>query len=103
MRSILSIALLAFTALVQPACSTVLAPPTSNPSLSTITKPFTSLRRLFVASEDGTKIYAEAIGDKRNTPVVFIHGFGGSVVHFNKQFEDAKLLKNLYLVRLVTR
>lgn len=53
----------------------------------------------FVTSEDGTKIWADAIGDPSKPSVVFIPGASSSTLIFNKQFEDPELTKNLHLVR----
>jgi pimeloyl-ACP methyl ester carboxylesterase len=58
-----------------------------------------SLAQKFVTSTDGVQIYAEAIGDSRNPTVVFIHGYACASFHFDRQFEDVKLMEKLYLVR----
>lgn len=52
-----------------------------------------------VTSEDGTKIYATAIGDRKNPTAMFVRGLGCSLVHFNKQFADPKLRRNVHMVR----
>ncbi|CAL1712618.1 unnamed protein product [Somion occarium] len=57
----------------------------------------------FVASNDGTKIWADASGNPSKPAVVFIHGLGCTSVAFDKQFTDKNLLDNLYLVRYEMR
>jgi len=52
----------------------------------------------FVTSEDGTKIWTDAVGDPSKPSVVFIPGASSSVLVFDKQFEDPELEKNLHLV-----
>ena len=52
----------------------------------------------FVASEDGTKIWTDAVGDPSKPSVVFIPGASSSALVFDRQFEDPELVKNLYLV-----
>ncbi|KAK0435276.1 alpha/beta-hydrolase [Armillaria borealis] len=56
-----------------------------------------------VASQDGTRIWADAAGTPGKPPVVFIHGFLGSGMNWVKQFDDKQLLDNLYMIRYETR
>ena len=53
----------------------------------------------FVTSEDGTKLWTDAVGDPSNPSVVFIPGSSSSSLIFDKQFEDPDLTKSLYLVQ----
>lgn len=53
----------------------------------------------FVTSEDGTKIWTDAVGDPSKPSIVFIPGASSSALVFDRQFEDPELVKNLYLVR----
>ena len=53
----------------------------------------------FVTSKDGTKIWADAVGDPSKPSVVFIPGASASALVFDRQFEDPELTKNLHLVR----
>jgi pimeloyl-ACP methyl ester carboxylesterase len=48
---------------------------------------------VFVASKDGTSIYANAAGNPANPAVVFVHALGYSSVGFDDYFEDLELLK----------
>lgn len=52
----------------------------------------------FVQSKDGTQIWTHAAGNPAKPPVVFIPGFSCTALAFEKQFDDPKLLENLYLV-----
>jgi len=52
----------------------------------------------FVQSKDGTQIWTHAAGDPTKPAIVFIPGFSCTALAFEKQFEDPKLLENLYLV-----
>jgi pimeloyl-ACP methyl ester carboxylesterase len=52
----------------------------------------------FVTSEDGTKIWTDAVGDPSKPSAVFIPGASSSALVFDKQFEDPELTKNLRLV-----
>ncbi|SJK99136.1 uncharacterized protein ARMOST_02423 [Armillaria ostoyae] len=56
-----------------------------------------------VASQDGTRIWADAAGTPGKPPVVFIHGFLGSGMNWVKQFDDTQLLDNLYMIKYETR
>ncbi len=53
----------------------------------------------FVTSSDGSKIYAEAVGDPTKPALVLVPGYMLSTMVFDKQFEDKELQKELYLVR----
>ena len=52
-----------------------------------------------VRSEDGTEIYADAVGNPSLPSIVFIHGLALSSIVFEKLFQDRTLLDNAYLVR----
>lgn len=52
----------------------------------------------FVHSKDGTQIWTHAAGNPAKPAVVFIPGFSCTALAFEKQFDDPKLLENLYLV-----
>ena len=52
----------------------------------------------FVQSKDGTRIWTHAAGNPAKPAVVFIPGFSCTALAFEKQFDDPKLLENLYLV-----
>lgn len=52
----------------------------------------------FVQSKDGTQIWTHAAGDSTKPAVVFIPGFSCTALAFEKQFDDPKLLNDLYLV-----
>ncbi|KAF9644516.1 hypothetical protein BDM02DRAFT_940048 [Thelephora ganbajun] len=52
----------------------------------------------FVTSEDGTKIWADAVGDPSKPSVMFIPVTSSSTLIFGKRFEDFKLTKHLRLV-----
>ncbi|TCD70856.1 hypothetical protein EIP91_001164 [Steccherinum ochraceum] len=57
----------------------------------------------FITSKDGTKIWAEAAGNKSGIPVVFIHGLACTGHAWDKQFTDKKLTDSLYLIRYELR
>lgn len=57
-----------------------------------------SIRDKFVVSTDGTKIWAEGVGDQSKPAIVFLHGFAFSAVAFEKQFTDLTLRENLHMV-----
>ncbi|KAL0568952.1 hypothetical protein V5O48_013020 [Marasmius crinis-equi] len=52
-----------------------------------------------VISSDGGTIYAESIGDPNKPAIIFIPGWTMASIVFDKQFEDEKLRKELYLIR----
>ena len=52
----------------------------------------------FVQSKDSTRIWTHAAGNPAKPAVVFIPGFSCTALAFEKQFDDPKLLENLYLV-----
>lgn len=51
----------------------------------------------YVDSADGTRIYAEAVGDPAKPPMVFIHGGSLSSIIFDPIFNDTKWTDRLYL------
>ena len=53
--------------------------------------------------KDKTGIWTDAVGDPSNPSVVFIPGVMSDSQVFDKQFEDPKLAKDLYLVRHLLR
>ncbi|KAK0490144.1 alpha/beta-hydrolase [Armillaria luteobubalina] len=57
----------------------------------------------FVASQDGTRIWADAAGTPGKPPVVFVHGYLCSALVWVKQFNDKHLLDNLYMIKYETR
>ncbi|TRM69000.1 Alpha/Beta hydrolase protein [Schizophyllum amplum] len=57
----------------------------------------------FVESSDGSKIYAEAVGDPSNPPLVFVPGYTISTMAFDKQFENETMREQLYMVRFDPR
>ena len=52
----------------------------------------------FVRSSDGAQIYAEAVGDPSNPPIVLVPGYTLSTISFDKQFEDQTMREQLYMV-----
>jgi len=62
-----------------------------------------STQEQYVASADGTQIWAEAAGDPHKPAVVFIHGLACSALGFDRQFDDPELLQSLYMVRYEMR
>ncbi|KZT72980.1 alpha/beta-hydrolase [Daedalea quercina L-15889] len=62
----------------------------------------TSNERILTSS-DGTRIWAEAIGNAANPAVVFIHGLACSSMLFDKQFFNPVMLDKLYMVRYEMR
>ncbi|KDR80398.1 hypothetical protein GALMADRAFT_154024 [Galerina marginata CBS 339.88] len=51
-----------------------------------------------IQSSDGTDIFADAVGNPRNPPIVFVHGFTLSALVFDHLFHDERLLDHFYLV-----
>lgn len=51
-----------------------------------------------IQSSDGTDIFASAIGNSENPPIVFVHGFTLSALVFDNLFKDERLLDHFYLV-----
>ncbi|KDR73835.1 hypothetical protein GALMADRAFT_71580 [Galerina marginata CBS 339.88] len=49
-------------------------------------------------SSDGTDIFADAIGNPRNPPIIFVHGITLSALVFKDLFEDERLLNHFYLI-----
>ncbi|KAL2008440.1 hypothetical protein VTN00DRAFT_6634 [Thermoascus crustaceus] len=62
-------------------------------------KASTTVQSRSVTSADGTKVWAEAVGDARKPAVIFVHGFSGCRLVFEKQFEDPRLVERLFLIR----
>lgn len=56
------------------------------------------LTHQFVRSEDGTLIYADAVGNPLLPSIVFVHGLSLSSIVFEGLFQDRTLLANAYLV-----
>lgn len=54
----------------------------------------------YISSADGTKVYADAIGDSSNPSIVFIHGFALSASVFDNIFIGKRYADNYYLVCL---
>jgi pimeloyl-ACP methyl ester carboxylesterase len=59
---------------------------------------YSAVASKFVSSSDGSRIYAEAVGNPSNPAIVFVAGFTMSSIVFEKQFEDEALLSKLYMV-----
>ncbi|KAL1678986.1 Alpha/Beta hydrolase protein [Schizophyllum commune] len=57
----------------------------------------------FVRSSDGAQIYAEAVGDPSNPPIVLVPGYTLSTISFDKQFEDQTMREQLYMIRMDPR
>ncbi|EJD03372.1 alpha/beta-hydrolase [Fomitiporia mediterranea MF3/22] len=53
--------------------------------------------RKFVHSADGTKIYADAVGDSAHPALVFVHGFSSSAAVFDDIFSNPDNSKEFYL------
>lgn len=51
-----------------------------------------------VQSADGTKIYADAVGNSTNPTLIFVHGFSSSATVFDNIFSNATNSKEFYLV-----
>jgi hypothetical protein len=58
----------------------------------------TNITSQLVTSSDGAIIYAEATGNAKKPPVIFVTGYTQSGIVFDKQFEDAEMCSELYLV-----
>ena len=56
---------------------------------------------LTLTSKDGTKIYADALGNPSNPAIVFVHGVALCADVFDILFAKEILNKNFYLVRLI--
>lgn len=52
-----------------------------------------------ITSEDGTAIYADAIGDPSKPQIVFIHGLCLSGAVFDDVFADVRYSSEFYMVR----
>ncbi|KDR66432.1 hypothetical protein GALMADRAFT_80812 [Galerina marginata CBS 339.88] len=53
---------------------------------------------IILQSSDGTEIFADAIGNPRNPPIVFVHGITLSALVWKDLFQDKRLLDHFYLV-----
>ncbi|THH06384.1 hypothetical protein EW145_g4122 [Phellinidium pouzarii] len=53
----------------------------------------------FITSSDGSKIYADAVGNPEKPSIVFIHGLALSGAVFDNIFNNAKYSNDVYLVR----
>lgn len=51
-----------------------------------------------LTSRDGTKINAEAAGNKNGPHIIFGHGLACTLSAFDPLFSDAVMLKTLYMV-----
>ncbi|KAF5381995.1 hypothetical protein D9615_004206 [Tricholomella constricta] len=59
--------------------------------------------KLFLTSKDGTKIYAEATGNRNGPHVIFAHGLACTNAAFDPLFSDKAMTSKLYMVRYDTR
>ncbi|KAF8072112.1 alpha/beta-hydrolase [Lyophyllum atratum] len=59
--------------------------------------------KLTLRSKDGTKIYAEATGNKNGPHVIFAHGLACTNAAFDPLFNDKSMTSALYMVRYDTR
>ncbi|KAK0444612.1 Alpha/Beta hydrolase protein [Desarmillaria tabescens] len=57
----------------------------------------------YIASQDGTRIWADAAGTPGKPAVIFIHGLLCSSLNWVNQFNDKRLLNNLYMIKYETR
>lgn len=53
----------------------------------------------YLTSADGSKLYAEAIGDPTKHSIVFIHGFTLSGAVFDNIFLNKDFISSFYVVR----
>jgi len=60
-----------------------------------------SAMAVYVTSADGTKIWAESMGNPAKPPVVFIPGFSCSSLAFDKQWTNSFMKANLFMVRKI--
>ncbi len=56
----------------------------------------------WVTGADGVKLFVETAGDSANPPILFVHGFCGCRLAWDRQFESA-LASQFYLVRMDLR
>ncbi|KAH8101495.1 alpha/beta-hydrolase [Cristinia sonorae] len=56
-----------------------------------------------VNSADGTRIWADDAGNRAGIPVIFLHALACTSLVWDKQFCDANLLQDLYMVRYELR
>ncbi|KIP05720.1 hypothetical protein PHLGIDRAFT_73780 [Phlebiopsis gigantea 11061_1 CR5-6] len=54
-------------------------------------------------SLDGTRVYANAVGDPANPALVFVHGFSADSSNFNSIFDNTDNTREFFLVRYDTR
>ena len=52
----------------------------------------------YITSADGTKLYADAVGDPSKPSIVFIHGFALSASVFDSIFLEKSYTKEFYFV-----
>ena len=62
--------------------------------------PRDTLNTRISTSRDGTRIYADAIGDSTKPAIVFVHGFSFCTLVFDKLFLETKLSREFFLVSL---
>ncbi|GLB40605.1 putative alpha beta-hydrolase [Lyophyllum shimeji] len=67
------------------------------------TETLSSTLKLYLKSRDGTKIYAEATGNKNGPHVIFAHGLACTNAAFDPLFNDRSMTSSLYMVRYDTR
>jgi len=53
-------------------------------------------------SQDGSDVYAVAVGNPKNPPIVFVHGLAMNIVVWDRLFANQELTKNFYLVSSVS-
>lgn len=58
----------------------------------------TNLHAQLVTSKDGTKIFAEALGDRSKPHLIFLHGLSSNNTVFNPLFTHPKLINDFYMV-----
>lgn len=59
---------------------------------------FSVVNGIMLQSSDGTDIFADAIGNPRNPPIVFVHGITLSALVWKDLFQDKRLSDHFYLV-----
>ncbi|KAK0472283.1 Alpha/Beta hydrolase protein [Armillaria novae-zelandiae] len=57
----------------------------------------------YIASQDGTRIWADTAGAPGKPSVIFVHGLLCSSLNWVKQFSDKQLLDSLYMIKYETR
>ncbi|KAF8990565.1 alpha/beta-hydrolase [Cyathus striatus] len=53
---------------------------------------------ILIMSSDGTQIFASAVGNPRNPPIVFVHGYTLSAAVFDDLFKEQQLNSRYYLL-----